>query len=109
MQSHQNQETTALDDFDTQTLRLPSGATARVTATWHTWLAYEELLAFYGWSEEEIITLFVQQCESGEGDPSLAFETVVSHAYAGCRPDEEELSEAENEPPPLRVYPMLKR
>lgn len=109
MLSHQDLETTALHDFDTQTLRLPGGASAEVTATWHTWLAYEELLAFYDWSEEEILTLFVQQCEAGDGDPSLAFEAVVSHAYAGCRPDEEEFSEAETEPPPLRAYPTLKR
>lgn len=98
MSSLNHQETAALADLDTQTLRLPGGRAAEVTTDWHTWLAYEELQAFYGWSEEEILTLLVEQCEKGESDPSLAFEIVVAHAYAGCRPTEEELEEAEPEP-----------
>ncbi|MEM7517067.1 MAG: hypothetical protein AAF368_09125 [Planctomycetota bacterium] len=84
-------ETDALDDHDTQTLRLPDGTKAEVTATWRTWLAYEELQAFYDFSADEVLELVVEQCGRPGYDPSLAFELVVAHCYAGCRHDEEEL------------------
>ncbi|TWT48926.1 hypothetical protein [Botrimarina hoheduenensis] len=101
MSSLNHQETAALQEVDTQSLRLPGGKTAVVTTTWHTWLAYEELQAFYGWSEDEILTLLVEQCEAGDSDPSLAFEIVVEHAYAGCRHEDEQLHEADTGTLPL--------
>lgn len=109
MPSLHQQETAALHDFDTQTLRLPNGRKTEVTATWHTWLAYEELQAFYGWSEEEIFTLFAGALDASDGDAGQAFTAVVAHCYAGCRPEPEELAEAETEPTPRAVYPTLKR
>ena len=109
MSSLNHHETAALNDFDTQTLRLPGGKTAEVTANWHTWLAYEELQAFYGWSEEEILTLFVDQCEAKGDDANQMFEAVVAYAYAGCRPEPVEPAEGEIESSLPVVYPTLKR
>lgn len=90
MSSLNYDETAALEAYDTQTLCLPGGETATVTTSWHTWLAYEELQAFYGWSKEEILLLFVNQYQANRGDANHAFETVVAYAYAGCRPEEEQ-------------------
>lgn len=77
------QETAALADFDTQTLHLPDGRAVRVTANWYTWLAYEELLALYGWSEAEILALFLEKWNASGGDPSPAFIATIDQAYAG--------------------------
>ena len=89
------QENEALQELDTQTLTLPSGEVVEVTTSWHHWLAYEELQVFYDWSEVELLQLVSEERAAAGRDFSSCFEAVIAYAYAGCREELTELSDAD--------------
>ncbi|MEM1186714.1 MAG: hypothetical protein AAGI53_17150 [Planctomycetota bacterium] len=85
MQRLTEEQTEALLEADTRHLTSPNGEQAEVTATWHHWLAYDELQTCYGWSETELLELLLLEQHLTGRDLSACFCSVVAYAYADCR------------------------
>jgi hypothetical protein len=75
----------ALEEIDSRSLVFPSGNVARVVATWHCWLAYDELVTGYGWAEAELLELVAAEHAATGVEVAACFATVVAYAYADCR------------------------
>lgn len=85
------QQTEALLENDSRNLAFPNGEAALVTATWHHWLAYDELQDAYGWTEAELLGLVGLEREATGRDLESCFQIVVAYAYADCRHEMAEL------------------
>jgi hypothetical protein len=91
MNTLHDQETEMLLAIDRRELFFPTGETAEIAATWHHWLAYDELQFFYGWSETELLRLVALERVATGRDLTACFRTVIAYAYADCRHELAEL------------------
>ncbi|QDS99327.1 hypothetical protein [Adhaeretor mobilis] len=85
------QLTEALLENDSRNLAFPNGEADEITATWHHWLAYDELQDAYGWTESELLGLIALEREATGHELEICFQIVVAYVYADCRHEVTEL------------------